>query len=290
MNNQITYADQVAVNQNSNIPDINKVNASDMNEIKAKHNGVMNGSIPMGNVVVDSIRSKNMFDKNAVITPGYLDNSGNLVTTDATLSCGNVFIPVKPSTTYTISSSSSTVYRIAYYNSSKTFISRIFNDNASLNYTFTTPSNASYIKMAGTLTSVLNSLQIEEGSTATSYSPYQELNNQEIYSTGEVKIGTWIDGKPLYREVVVLSSITVGSVVSATLESLGITNINNIFINVSKSFIINSSNETRPLIGAINTSNISYAYLTNTRLYRYCTDNNLNGTWTICLEYTKTTD
>ena len=31
MNNQITYADKVAVNQNSNIPDINKVNASDMN-------------------------------------------------------------------------------------------------------------------------------------------------------------------------------------------------------------------------------------------------------------------
>lgn len=31
---KITYTDKVAVNQNASIPDINKVNASDMNEIK----------------------------------------------------------------------------------------------------------------------------------------------------------------------------------------------------------------------------------------------------------------
>ena len=50
MNNQLTYDDKVALNENPLIPDINKVTADDMNEIKAKFNGCMNGSITMGNV------------------------------------------------------------------------------------------------------------------------------------------------------------------------------------------------------------------------------------------------
>lgn len=253
-------------------------------------NGLLDGDEAMGNVVVDSIRSKNIFSSQLEL--GAYDSSGNKSSSSANYRNAS-FVAVQPNTTYTFSINGvSQKYVLLYYTSARAFISQ----DASLNTgTFTTPNDCYFINIrcfSADFTSDYGSLkiQLEEGTTATSYSPYQELNNQEIYSTGEVKIGTWIDGKPLYREVVVLSSITVGSVVSATLESLGITNINNIFINVSKSFIINSSNETRPLIGAINTSNISYAYLTNTRLYRYCTDNNLNGTWTICLEYTKTTD
>ena len=39
---QITYADKTAMNVNSSIPDINKVNASDMNEIKSVVNGNYN--------------------------------------------------------------------------------------------------------------------------------------------------------------------------------------------------------------------------------------------------------
>lgn len=36
---KLSYTDKVALNSNSSIPDINKVNASDMNEIKTKFNG-----------------------------------------------------------------------------------------------------------------------------------------------------------------------------------------------------------------------------------------------------------
>ena len=38
---QITYADKVALNENSAIADINKVNATDMNEIKSVVNGLL---------------------------------------------------------------------------------------------------------------------------------------------------------------------------------------------------------------------------------------------------------
>ena len=60
-----------------------------------------------------------------------------------------------------------------------------------------------------------NEIQLEEGNSATPYEPsvsnkiytkngngvYEEFCNQETYSTGEQRIGTWIDEKPLYRQV-----------------------------------------------------------------------------------------
>ena len=231
-----------------------------------------------------------MFDKNANIKIGYINSSGNVVTSDTTLSYQDNFIIVNPYTTYTISSSVSTIFRICEYTLSKTFIERKSNTAPNISFTFTTGANTYYLKMGGVYTTSILTLQLEKGSIATTYAPYQNLTGQENYSTGEIVIGTWIDGKPLYRKVIVLGSITVNSVTSQTLESLNITNVSDIFVNVSKSFVKNTSNEIRPLPGAINASNINYVYCTNTRLYRYCTDNSLNGTWNICLEYTKSTD
>lgn len=41
---QITYTDKVALNENAGVADINKVNASDMNEIKSVVNGIVTDS------------------------------------------------------------------------------------------------------------------------------------------------------------------------------------------------------------------------------------------------------
>lgn len=243
-----------------------------------------------GEVVVDSIRSKNMFDKNANIKIGYINSSGNVVTSDTTLSYQDNFIMVNPYTTYTISSSVSTIFRICEYTLSKTFIERKLNTVPNISFTFTTGANTYYLKMGGVYTTSILTLQLEKGSIATTYAPYQNLDGYDNYSTSEQVIGTWINGKTLYRKVIILGSITINSVANQTLESLNITNVSDIFVNVSKSFVKNTSNEIRPLPGAINTSNINYVYCTNTRLYRYCTSNDLNGTWNICLEYTKSTD
>lgn len=45
---QITYTDKVALNINSDIPDINKVNANDMNEIKS----TVNTNAPIGSIQI----------------------------------------------------------------------------------------------------------------------------------------------------------------------------------------------------------------------------------------------
>lgn len=65
----------------------------------------------------------------------------------------------------------------------------------------------------------MQSLQLEQGSKATSYEAYIEpqifvrnsngvyeeftKKSEEVYSTEEQVIGTWIDGKPLYRKTIV---------------------------------------------------------------------------------------
>jgi len=69
-----------------------------------------------------------------------------------------------------------------------------------------------------------DTIQIEQGSKATSYEAYIEpkiyvrnsngvyeefiKKSEEVYSTKETKIGTWIDGKPLYRKVIESTTFT----------------------------------------------------------------------------------
>ena len=49
-------------------------------------------------------------------------------------------------------------------------------------------------------------MQLEEGSTATNYMPYQNLSGMETYSNSETVIGTFL-GKPLYRKVIDLGNL-----------------------------------------------------------------------------------
>ncbi len=125
---------------------------------------------------VDNVVSKNLFNKNLnIVNSAYIDASENIITSDTTLSYQNLFIKVEPNTSYTISSGSSTIYRIAEYDTNKSFIQRVFNDDDRTSWTFTTSSTTQYIKMAGVLTTEIDNLQLEIGSTATDYVPYLNL-------------------------------------------------------------------------------------------------------------------
>jgi hypothetical protein len=88
--------------------------------------------------------------------------------------------------------------------------------------------NASYVRISIVANSdytnfTINNIQFEQSSTATEYEAYierkiyvdgeeflnaekQDTNNQQNYSTSEQVIGTWVDGKPLYRKVLYGSS------------------------------------------------------------------------------------
>lgn len=175
-----------------NLPDTTTpINASRLN-------GFLDGEESMGSIVVEDITCKNKFDKNT-ITSGY-----RLVTTgpykDALYFISD-FIEVNPNDIYTVNYEVNAYTRMLFYNDNKGIIS--YNET---NATFTTPSNAKYVRI-GQLLTELDNVQLEKGSVATDYVEHKEFDNKQIYSTNEQVIGTWM-GKPLYRKVLTATTST----------------------------------------------------------------------------------
>ena len=172
----------------------------------------LNGTIPAGEMIVDSIRSKNMFDTNQLI-------NGNIRTSDGVYEYRDYiittnFIKVKANTTYTIKlnnvNDNQYLFSIVLFNSNKTYNSAILVDNTFITEASFTPTIGGYIRINfgknnwSTLSPndiAKSNPQLEEGSEATNYMPYQNLDGMETYSNGETLIGTFL-GKPLYRKVI----------------------------------------------------------------------------------------
>lgn len=187
-----------------------------------------NGTKPMGDIIVDSIRTKNMYNALSDLQNLILNSSGGL--TQGTGYVTSVYIKVKPSTDYTISKVINTAItdpsidntmRIGYFTSSKTFISRPTSTNNP--YSVTTPANCEYVRISYQHTisgqEYCYNVQLEEGSTATAYSPYQELNNQR---------NEWTD---ISASITVYPSVIPGIQVSSAMAKIsgGITTLKLIF-------------------------------------------------------------
>ena len=69
----------------------------------------------------------------------------------------------------------------------------------------------------------ISNLMIEENPTPTLYTPYENVEGYELYSTNEEKVGIWTDGKPVYRKV-----INAGTISSSGTNIGTITNIDNL--------------------------------------------------------------
>ncbi|MEE3344408.1 MAG: hypothetical protein VZS44_09980 [Bacilli bacterium] len=138
---------------------------------------------------------KNLFDKNNTNKlDGYINSAGT-ITSEAKNK--TIYIPCKSSTTYTVSKIASTRFGIASYSTTPQIGSTTSNftrDNSATHLTLTTGSSDTYLAVwyynhyNDTLTEqqILDSIQVEEGSQASSFSPYFtpiELN----------KIGTYQD-------------------------------------------------------------------------------------------------
>lgn len=130
---------------------------------------------------VQDIPSKNIL--NPYFVNGSLSNTGEDTSTPNRLR--SIFIPVQPSTTYTLQMTSSTIKWQEYdeYTSAKSWIG--YTSINATSKTFTTGSTTAYIKLIATFntgTAISPSdldgcnLQLELGSTATAYVPYAKTN------------------------------------------------------------------------------------------------------------------
>lgn len=136
---------------------------------------------------------------------------------------------------------------------------------------------------AGVVASVVNT-QTESDTNVYSCN---YINNLNVYSTKEKRVGTWIDGKPLYSKTI---SFETSDNMNIFLD-IQLSNIDTIFIDESASFIINN----------IETLGVNWYYAETDwiRTWYHKGQNNLRSkspsslgvrTAYVTLKYTKTTD
>ncbi len=136
-----------------------------------------------GRIIVEDIRSKNMFNKNAV-TRGALNADGTIGAMEGIYTSD--FIKVEPNKTYYKGQSDSA--RFKFYDANKTALSSTYADltSAGNSQAFTVPENAHYIRFSITQ-NYLDSLQIEEGTQATPYCKHFDFN-KEIKQVSNINI------------------------------------------------------------------------------------------------------
>ena len=110
---------------------------------------------------------------------------------------------------------------------------------------------------------------------------------EEVYSTDEVKIGKWIDGKPLYRKV--YDGITIKS--NETL----VDNISGIDVKMIYGWLMNAaSGFTQPLgsYAVMETTSTSRVFYGSSYIKVQAASGYQTGGFTarVIIEYTKTTD
>ncbi len=225
------------------------------------------------------------------------------------------YIGVKNNTDYTISAKYSKILQInvMIYDEDKKFIKEVGWNNVP--YTFTTTDTTKYIMFAlressnaNITTKDITQVQVESGSKATSYEAYIEpqifvrnsngvyeefiKKSEEVYSTDEKAIGTWIDGKTIYRKVYHIDTVT------GTTQYQLDTNSNIDFITRYSGSIYNPSTGSLYALGSVHSENTSHNYKQlylnkNEQVLRMdIGDWQTTGGWElyIILEYTKTTD
>lgn len=159
-----------------------------------------NSDNDFANLVVDSIRSKNIFNKANILNNTYLNISNqNKLVYDSNSISG--YAKCKPNTTYTISKIVSAPFIVATCSTTPaidTTIQQGINNDSGSSITITTNSSAQYIVFwfyhtqysTESYNDIINSIQLEEGTTATTYAPYQNLDGISQVITGSATVNS----------------------------------------------------------------------------------------------------
>ena len=213
------------------------LNATNMNALQTNVENVFNGTVPAGNMVVDSIRSKNMFDSKTIV-------QGNITGEYSTMRMSSRQAIWLDAGTYTFSTNMTNTYNnglvvqsvgvpplasyptYSYDSGWQTATTKTFTISTPGYFCLQLRKNDDTAFSNTDITNLKGfNYQLEKGNTATSFAPFQNLTSQENYSTGEIKIGTWIDGKDLYRRCFNIPTTTISSS-SATAISISVGNVN----------------------------------------------------------------
>ena len=166
-----------------------------------------NFEVPISNVTGDVevlVQNKNLFDKDNIISGKRLDSSGEATIDEPSYCTTNYFIPIKPNTSYYSSVAISQSRAFCFYDSSKNFISRTMYTGQNV---ITTTSDTYYMKIS-ILLSEISTEQVEEGSTATTYTPHKEQTFTFPLGTQRLMLGDYLadDGIHGNRSLIAINS------------------------------------------------------------------------------------
>ena len=182
------------------------INTTNLNKIE---NGIeevsnaINGTESMGNIVVDSMDCNNVLNKALFVDNKYLWFDGTEHDDNNTKYWRTGLQKIKPNTTYYCNKKMTSVILYDLYRKPLRAISDITE--------ILTTSNEYYIQI-----SFAKSIVVIDGEVILSKMPNSDYvsnidsSNLEHYSTTEQIIGTWIDGKPIYKKTILQNTFTAG--------------------------------------------------------------------------------
>lgn len=258
----------------------------------SRWNSILNGEESMGSIVVENITCKNLFSVDDFIKAGWwneayvnkIDNNSLTITAGNTQQWSNIPLSfsdkIEVGKIYTISSKgvpASLTTSNAEIISSRT-------ENGVYIRTFKALEKGIKIKwLADSYPSVASDIQLENGQY-TYFTKYKEFSNKQIYSTNEQVIGTWIDGKPLYRKVIRTTTASAINTIK-TLDTIAnlqeITKSNSSWRTTDGFKYLTDNPSEAPVIFVDTSNNVTESHKA---------DYFNNATIVIVLEYTKTTD
>lgn len=156
-------------------------------------NGLLDGEEAMGNIVVDSIRSKNLFNKNAYnLFNGYAVVGTKLFTSNS--NAYSIYIKIKPNTTYTVSRTQVLENNFIVVTSEEAptnngTLTDGQSNQTGTSITLTSGNNDNYLTIyfhyegnsSYTISEFLDTFQIEEGDVATDKVDYIDVAPKSSY-------------------------------------------------------------------------------------------------------------
>lgn len=261
----IEFEDKVALNENSSIPEINKITDDNINEIKSIVNGSLQGTNAMGSIVVDDVKCKNLFSLNNYIYNTSISSEGEIVSNSLT---SMYYIPVQYGKSYVMSfTDNSSSGNVLYgFSDSIPTIGTNCTYNVTtcpeLNGMIFTPVSASNkylcirLRYDANQVSNMSNIQVEEGTTPTLYTPHKEFENG-VDDTGWVNLnssrGVW------YRMKNSVVTIRIGDYTATTI---------NAYSNLSLGTLPDYLKPPVSITGSVNFKNSSNAYLDPVTLFR----------------------
>ena len=116
---------------------------------------------------------------------------------------------------------------------------------------------------------------------------YEKVEDKgEVYSTEEQRIGTWIDGKPLYR-IIKEYDVSAKETQSNDISSIP---YDTIFINLGKSFNRWVDNSSASIVWNTSDNDKGNVWINYEKKLNILNSSNATRHYWITLEYTKTTD